>query len=127
MCICQNSHLAHQEEISIEDIGKFIDRYYLDNSITEAIVFQGLEPLDSFEDLIDFIKLFITKSKDDIVIYTGYNKKEIEDKVSQLKDIIKDNTLIMKYGRFIPNQEPHYDEVLGIKLASDNQYAVIEN
>lgn len=25
--------------------------------------------------------------------------------------------------RYIPNQEKHYDEVLGIYLASDNQYA----
>ena len=31
--------------------------------------------------------------------------------------------VIVKYGRFRPNQEPHYDEVLGIKLASINQYA----
>jgi hypothetical protein len=33
------------------------------------------------------------------------------------------SNIIIKFGRFIPNQEPHYDEVLGVKLASDNQYA----
>jgi hypothetical protein len=32
--------------------------------------------------------------------------------------------IIIKYGRYIPNQTPHYDEVLGVYLASDNQYAV---
>ena len=25
--------------------------------------------------------------------------------------------------RFIPNQKPHFDEVLGVVLASENQYA----
>ena len=31
--------------------------------------------------------------------------------------------IIIKYGRYIPNQTPHRDEVLGVNLASDNQYA----
>ena len=31
--------------------------------------------------------------------------------------------IIIKYGRFIPNQQKHYDEILGVYLASDNQYA----
>ena len=31
--------------------------------------------------------------------------------------------IIIKFGRYIPNQKPHYDEVLGVNLASDNQYA----
>ena len=30
--------------------------------------------------------------------------------------------IIIKFGRFIPNQEGHYDEVLGINLASKNQF-----
>ena len=32
--------------------------------------------------------------------------------------------VIIKFGRFIPNQKPHFDEVLGVELASPNQYAV---
>lgn len=36
---------------------------------------------------------------------------------------MKWKNIIVKFGRFIPNQHPHYDEVLGINLASDNQYA----
>ena len=31
--------------------------------------------------------------------------------------------IIIKYGRYITNQEKHYDEVLGVYLASENQYA----
>ena len=30
--------------------------------------------------------------------------------------------IIIKYGRFIPHQEKHFDEILGVYLASDNQY-----
>jgi hypothetical protein len=31
--------------------------------------------------------------------------------------------IIIKFGRFVPNKPHHIDEVLGIELASDNQYA----
>ena len=31
--------------------------------------------------------------------------------------------IIIKYGRFIPDQKSHYDEILGVELASNNQYA----
>ena len=34
----------------------------------------------------------------------------------------KYSNIIIKFGRFIPNQKPHYDPVLGVELASDNQY-----
>ena len=57
-----------------------------------------------------------------IIIYTGYNKgdkQEIEQRLKLFKNII------IKYGPFIMNQEPHYDNILGVKLASDNQYAEI--
>jgi hypothetical protein len=29
----------------------------------------------------------------------------------------------MKYGRYIPNNKGRFDKVLGVQLASDNQYA----
>ena len=32
--------------------------------------------------------------------------------------------IYIKYGRFIPNKPSHYDELLGVNLASDNQYTV---
>ena len=57
---------------------------------------------------------------DDIVIYTGYNKEELIDRIEWLSGF---SNIIVKFGRYIPNQEKHFDEVLGIYLASDNQYA----
>ena len=56
---------------------------------------------------------------DDFVIYTGYKEEEVEDKVKQLSQY---PNVIMKFGRFVPNQESRYDEVMGINLASPNQY-----
>ena len=117
---CQNGALASMKnfDVSVRDIS---DRY-LSNLITSAIVCGGLEPLDSFGDLQELI-LSIRESGclDDIVIYTGYNPQEIDNKISILK---KYKNIIIKFGRFIPNQNPHFDEVLGVNLASDNQYAV---
>lgn len=116
--VCQNSDLASAPRIEI-DVKKIID-LYLNNPISEAIVFQGLEPFDSFYQVLDFIKKFRDKTNDDVVIYTGYNKDEIKWYLTFFKDF---DNIIIKYGRFIPNQEKHFDKVLGVYLASDNQYA----
>ena len=110
--VCQNSHLANQDCIDI-DSEKIIDKYYINNKLTEAIVFQGLEPFDSFVDLYSFIYKFTEKSNDDIVIYTGYNEEEIKDKVKELLKITDNNKIIIKYGRYIPNSNSVYDENLG--------------
>ena len=120
MQVCQNSALATAQNIYIqEDV--LITRY-IQNNITKAICFQGLEPLDSWEDVQDFVKKIrkVYNCDDDIVIYTGYYKDEIKDKVKWLSQF---DNIIIKYGRYIPNQEKHYDETLGVELASDNQYA----
>ena len=119
--ICQNSDIINQSDIQIEPCD--ICKRYLDNPITEAIVLQGMEPFDSWDDLAHFlIALRIWfYCDDDVVIYTGYNSEEIKDRVDDLKRTF--NNIIIKYGRYIPNQTPHYDEVLGVYLASDNQYA----
>ena len=116
--VCQNSALATAPNIEVNPMG-LIARYET-NPITEAVCCQGLEPWDSFTDLLTFITLFRSVSNDDIVIYTGYNKDEILDEVTLLKEV---PNIIIKFGRYIPNQQPHYDEVLGVDLASDNQYA----
>lgn len=115
---CQNSPLAKAENIEI-DISDIVIKY-LNNPITEVVVMQGLEPFDSWNDLIEFVDCLRKSSNDDIVIYTGYNKEEIIDKVCLLA---KYKNIIIKFGRYIPNQEKHYDEVLGVCLASDNQHA----
>lgn len=95
---------------------------YKNNLIAEAIVCQGLEPIDSFYELYDFINTLRNEYRidDDVVIYTGYNKDEIKDQVERLTVF---PNIIMKFGRFIPDQEHHYDEILGVELASPNQYA----
>lgn len=114
---CQNKNLLDSlnMEIDCEDL---VDRY-LKNTITSAIVMGGLEPFDSWNDLYVFIKAIRMQTDDDIVIYTGYDETEIEDKIKSLKQF---SNIIVKFGRYVPGQKSHYDGVLGVKLASDNQY-----
>lgn len=129
--ICQNSILAHEPDIKI-DYSTIVDRY-INNPITKAIVFGGLEPFDTPEAMLRLIEHFRQKTQDDIVIYTGYTEEELSDKLLYMKKTDEYlttqgrppiyNNIIIKFGRFIPNQEKHYDEVLGVELASPNQYA----
>ena len=118
--LCQNSPLAKQKHVNISY--ESIVKRYINNKYTDAIVFAGLEPFDSFDDMCNLIGEFRIYTTDDIVIYTGYNKDEILKSVNYIKNNFGKN-IIIKFGRFIPNQKSHYDEVLGINLASDNQYA----
>ena len=120
MQVCQNGALANAPDIEIS-IERIID-LYLNNSISEAVVISGLEPFDSWADLQLFIDKFREKSKDDIVIYTGYTKGEVADKIDILK---RYDNIVVKFGRYISGQESHYDEVLGVNLASPNQYAEV--
>lgn len=117
--VCQNSALANEPIIEI-DAKKIVERY-LQNPITEAIVFQGLEPFDSCEDMYDLIVEIRRRTNDDIVIYTGYDYREIYHYTDKLGHIFQN--IIIKYGRYIPDVEPHFDLILGVNLASDNQYA----
>lgn len=55
-----------------------------------------------------------------MVIYTGYYPQEMENQIQALSSY---KNIIIKFGRYIPNKEPVYDDVLGVKLASDNQFA----
>lgn len=119
---CQNSVLAQSLNLNIA-IDSLIERY-LNNPITKSVVCGGLEPLDSWDELQNFIMLFRYWSADEIVIYTGYKEEEIQDKINWLKIY---SPIVIKVGRYVPNQMPHYDDVLGVKLASDNQYGIILN
>ena len=117
--VCQNFELV---KIPTKDIPIIkIVKMYMENNITKAIVFQGLEPFDSKDDLYQLIKVFREYSNDDIVIYTGYTETELDYEIETLKRLFKN--IIIKFGRFIPNQQSHFDNVLGITLASSNQYA----
>ncbi len=128
--VCQNSSLANEPNIEIEHY-KIINRFF-ENDISEAVVFQGLEPLDNFKDVLKLLAILhlpaYAAKQIDVVIYTGYTKEELQNKIykdniSYLDKLKQYKNIIIKYGRYIPNQEPHYDEVLGVNLASDNQYA----
>lgn len=119
--LCQNSCLAKQKRVDILPLD--IVHRYLNNKYTSAIVFAGLEPFDDFLDMYVLISTFRVYTEDDIVIYTGYNKDEIQKDIDYLKDICGFKNIIIKFGRYVPNQKSHYDEVLGVNLASDNQYA----
>src|SRR5574344_1043367 len=115
---CQNSPLAQSPNIDVS-IPSIIKRY-LDNPITSAVTCQGLEPFDSYNDLLSFVKQFRQQCSDDIVIYTGYYKDEISDKIVELQQY---PNIIIKFGRFLPNQTKHHDDILDVDLISNNQYA----
>lgn len=115
---CHNMPLIYEPDIDIPC--NEIVNSYINNPITSAIVCGGLEPMDSFDDVLALLSELRRYSDDDFVIYTGYNREEILDKIvilSQYKNVI------IKFGRYRNGNTPHLDEVLGIRLASDNQYA----
>lgn len=123
MRVCQNGALAQAPSIEVPT-NTIIERY-MKNPITKAVVCGGLEPLDSWEDLQYFIMNFRHRCNDEIVIYTGYKEDEIQEQIKWLKLY---EPIVIKFGRYVPNDISHYDEILGIKLASKNQYAkVISN
>ena len=115
--LCQNNKILSQVIVDVPD-EKIVQRY-INNPITKAIVIGGLEPFEQYEELFNLISKFREKINDDIVIYTGFYKNEIEDQVEKLKQF---PNIIIKYGRYIPNKEPKYDPVLEITLANPEQY-----
>ena len=118
--VCQNSALYFEPDIEVS--GEQIWKMYQDNPLTKAFCFQGMEPFDSYIDLIELIKFIrIDKQCDDpIIIYTGYQQGE--DWITE-QSLQKYKNIIVKWGRYLLGYEPHYDEVLGVNLASNNQYA----
>lgn len=117
--VCQNSTLAAAPIITlrIEDL----IRRYLDNPMSQAVVFGGMEPFKQFNELYDFIEEFRKVSKDDIVIYTGYYPNEINYKLKVLQCF---ENIVVKFGRYVPDSEKRFDRLLGVTLASNNQYAL---
>lgn len=117
---CQNSSLAKQAAYEVSD--DTIIQRYVGNSISKSIVFGGLEPIEQFGEVCAFIDRLrhVYNCDDDVVIYTGFNKDEIPDEIRKLKTF---NNIIVKFGRFIPDMDRRYDDVLGITLSSPNQYA----
>lgn len=116
--MCQNSELVNSKNIKVST-QRIIDRF-MNNPISKALVLSGLEPFDSYADMINLIQDFRKQCANRIVIYSGYTKDELSDRIPILHDL---GDVVIKYGRYIPNQCRHFDECLGVHLASDNQYA----
>lgn len=121
--ICQNSELVKTptKYLTLH----YLINQYINNPITKSIVFSGLENFDEFNQMYYFIKILREEYKcnDDIVIYTGFNKDEIINEINILKEYSKTGNIIIKYGRFNSKGKPRFDNILGIQLASENQYA----
>ena len=118
--MCQNFETSKKKskEIEITDIYK----RYETNLITRAIVLGGLEPFLSYDEVFNLISYFRKNScNDDFVIYTGYYPLELDIKIKELKRF---KNIIIKFGRYIPNSLSRYDDVLGVTLASNNQFAL---
>lgn len=115
---CQNAALADAPDIRITP-DRIVERYVA-NPISEAVVLGGLDPFDSPDDALNLVCAFRKATTDPIVIYTGYDENEVGDLLECLSFY---KNIIVKFGRFIPGQKPHFDPTLGIMLASDNQYA----
>ena len=117
--VCQNYELKNSKIIEIDE-DELIQRY-LKNNYTDAIVFGGLEPFRQWDEIFTFIEALRNdyNCDDDVVIYTGYDEHELEDAIYLLSYF---SNIYVKFGRFVPDDEKHYDEVLGVWLASQNQY-----
>lgn len=121
MKICQNNSLPSSYSMFVH-LPTFISNY-MNNPLTEAIILQGLEPFDSLDSIYALVQTMNEfNCTDDLVIYTGYNKEEINPNVLEYFKAVPKGSVIIKWGRYIPNQESHFDKVLGVSLASDNQY-----
>ena len=115
--LCHNCLIENEyEEISNKDI---LQRYKDGQGLFKSLIFAGREPMDSFEELVELIRDFRELYNDDIVIYTGFYKNEIFSKLAIIKMF---ENIVVKFGRFIPNQEKVYDNILQVYLANKEQY-----
>ena len=118
ICICQNSPITKSKIIDVSN-QKIVKRY-LKNKLTHAVVFGGLQPFKQFDQLLQFINCFRQQTQDEIIIYTGYYEQQIKQ---QIEILSKFKNIIIKFGRYIPSQQVHFDKVLGVSLANKQQYA----
>lgn len=131
--VCHNHNLADLPILNIHT--STIVARYINNPITKAITVQGLEPFyvnhpqakDSYTEVLNFIKVLRSTYgvKDPVVIFTGYTEDECTEQGFLTPFTTNEylSNVIIKFGRYIPDQDPHLDPLLGIKLSSDNQYA----
>lgn len=121
LSVCQNDGWRGSAPIDIRD--EVIVKRYLQNQITHAIVLGGLEPMEQSDEVLALIKTLREDfdCHDDVVIYTGYYPDEVTAILDKLQAF---DNIVVKFGRYVPNMKTRFDEVLGVHLASGNQYAV---
>lgn len=116
---CQNSTLAASPIRSVDD--REILKAFQNNDITKAVVIGGLEPFDQTAELVGLIDTFRSAGEDcTFVIYTGYTPEELGAVIDLLRSY---DYIIIKFGRYRPGDAPHIDPILGVPLASNNQFA----
>lgn len=122
LSVCQNDGWRSCAPIVFSD--REICMRYLSNPLTSAIVIGGLEPFEQFDEVMRLLLKLrnVFDCNDDVVIYTGYTKEECEQN-GWLERLSNISNVTVKFGRYIPNKPSRYDDVLGVTLASDNQYA----
>ncbi len=115
--VCQNMDISRYPDVAVDDdrlIGE-----YLENPLTKAVVFGGLEPMLQFDEVYGFICKFRKRCQDDAVIYTGYYPEEIPGQIEKLRPA---GNVVMKFGRYRSGGTPHFDEVLGVELSNAEQF-----
>lgn len=118
---CQNEPLSQAPSIEIDD--EIIYRKFISNPITKAVVIGGLEPMIQINEVLELINIFRLHGENcPFVIYTGYYPEEIPKPLDELKHY---QNIIVKFGRYIPNRPKRHDNILGVDLISDNQYAEV--
>ena len=82
----------------------------------EKIIYENIKELANNKRLFDSNHLL------EIIQYWEIwdNKEEIDGEIHFLMSM---PNIIVKFGRYIPNQQSRKDEILGVVLASPNQYA----
>lgn len=122
--LCQNSSLLSEPDIEISP--DTICKRYLQNPLTHAIVLGGLEPFDSDGDVLALVLVLreTYKCQDDVVIYSGYTETELLCN-PVYRALQKFPNIIVKFGRFRPDEEPHHDDMLGVDLVNAEQYAKV--
>lgn len=117
--ICQNQKMHGQREV-ILPFSRVLET--ICNSYTDAVIFGGLEPMLQADELVQCIEYLRQQGMSrPIIIYTGYYPHEINtDTLIRLANC----HVIMKFGRYDPSYEPKFDDILGITLASGNQFSV---
>lgn len=132
--VCQNKHLRGYKKL--KTTAKSLAEFYNSLHTHEAVVMAGLEPFDSFNDVLSIVKEFCKLKKSvDFVIYTGYTESEYKEMFEKtlLEHFNKYNNsddefsrvIIIKYGRYDENCKKEWNsKILGVNLATTNQGVV---